>query len=238
MLLEGNRVVGRGVRWLQPWCEATLTLFEETARELRTGVHVGPIVRRSLAPLAAAAARERLGLAPDRPVLLVTGGSQGARDLNRFAATLAPDLARRGWQLLALCGAGRAADLGAATDSDCPTVVLEHCRDMGAAYSAADLALCRGGAGTVAELWLHRLPALVVPYPYHKDRQQEHNARTLEPGVMVESDLDEAGRARVLALVDDEARRRSMARHLADQAPPEGSHRAASLLEEMAVRNQ
>ncbi len=113
--------------------------------------------------------------------------------------------------------------------------VVAHCSDMGAAYSAADLALCRGGAATVAELWLHRLPAVVVPYPGHADRQQELNARALEPGVRVLGD-GAAVRAAVLELLDDAAERRAMSRSLAASAPPDGLAQAVGMLEEMAAR--
>jgi UDP-N-acetylglucosamine--N-acetylmuramyl-(pentapeptide) pyrophosphoryl-undecaprenol N-acetylglucosamine transferase len=106
---------------------------------------------------------------------------------------------------------------------------------MGAAYSAADLALCRGGAATVAELWLHRLPAVVVPYPGHADRQQELNARALEPGVRVLDD-GAAVRAAVLELLDDAGARRAMSASLAASAPPDGLAQAVGMLEEMAAR--
>ena len=57
---------------------------------------------------------------------------------------------------------------------------IPYVSDMGLAYAVADLALCRGGATTVAELGVTGVPSIIVPYPYHRDRQQERHGRVLE----------------------------------------------------------
>lgn len=236
LALEGNFVVGRSVRLLDRFARFTLTLFPETARQLRRGRCIGPIGRDALRPQPQEQARARFGLAPDRNVLLVLGGSQGARDLNDAAIRLAPALAAQGAQLLAVSGPGKAEELRqccAATGLSAQ--ILEHCDDMGAAYSAADFALCRGGAATMAELWLHRLPAAVAPYPYHKDRQQEWNARALEPGVFLVDPTTETDDARILNCLEDPLERRRMASFLEQCAPPDGRRQAADLLEEIVA---
>ena len=235
VVLEGNRVVGKSVRWLQRWSTATLTLFPDTVGELRNGRWVGPIGRRALVRLPQAEARRRLGLAASEPVLLVVGGSQGAADLNQFTAALLPRLAGAGYQLLALTGAGKAEPLRAACIlHKLPALVLENSSDMGLMYSAADLALSRGGAATIAELWLFHLPAAIVPYPHHKDRQQEHNARALGPGALLLPRLDRADAETLLATLRQPQRLRAMAEHLQRSAPPDGRHGAADFLERTA----
>jgi len=238
VLLEGNAVAGRSVRWMQPFARATLTLFPETALRLRSGVCVGPMGRRQLAAQPRAAARAALGLPADGPLLLCLGGSQGARAVNQAALALLPRLAARGGRLLLLCGPGRMADLAAAQERwPQQLFAREHCADMGAAYSAADFALTRGGASTVAELWLHALPAVILPYPHHKDRQQEKNAQALAPGLRVlrEDELDEHALDEIAALCCDAARREPMRRHLerVRGAGPDGRTRAVRLLEEI-----
>lgn len=233
--LEGNFVVGRSVRLLDRFSRLTLTLFPETASQLRHGRCVGPIARDALRAVPAERARAGFGLRPDAPVLLVLGGSQGARDLNEAAARLAPQLAAAGAQLLAVAGPGKADALReVCRRHGLAAAVLEHCDDMGAAYSTADFALCRGGAATMAELWLHRLPAAVAPYPHHKDRQQEHNARALEPGVFLVEPRASSDDARVLACLTDPLQLRRMASALAQHGPADGRRRAVDLVQEIA----
>jgi UDP-N-acetylglucosamine--N-acetylmuramyl-(pentapeptide) pyrophosphoryl-undecaprenol N-acetylglucosamine transferase len=233
--LEGNYVVGRSVKLLDRFACYTLTLFPETAASLRHGRCIGPIGRAALSAIDSQQARAAFGLAPDRAVLLVMGGSQGAQDLNRAAARLAPELAAMGVQLLAVAGPGKEAELREACQrAGLSATVMDHCNDMGAAYSAADFALCRGGAATIAELWLHRLPAAVAPYPYHKDQQQVHNARALVPGVRLVDPRDPGDDAQILEPLADPLLRRRMAAYLEQVAPADGQRCAADLLEEIA----
>ena len=238
VLLEGNRVPGRAVRWMQRGARATLTLFPETAAELPTGRWVGPVGRASLVPPDAAAARARLGLHAAGPVLLAAGGSQGAQAVNQLAARMLPRLAELVGQLLALTGPGNAEELRQAlAASGVHGVVLEHCSDMGAAYAAADFAVLRGGASTMAELLLTRLPAAVLPYPHHADRQQEHNARALEPGVCCFPGAPEDADALVAGALADPLLRERMRAALVALAPGDGAARAADVLEEIAASN-
>ncbi len=238
VLLEGNRVVGRGVRWLAPFARRVLTLFPQTAAELPRGEWVGPLARAALDSPGRAQARAHFGLDPEAPVLLLLGGSQGARDLNRLAAAAAPELARRGWQLLAALGPGKGEELRSAVASCGLRASLHgHLEEMGAAYSAADLALSRGGASTLAELWLKALPALIVPYPYHRDRQQEHNARALAPGVELLDARSPEALGALLSLVDDPQRRARMRASLAASMSEDGRERALRCLERLVERS-
>lgn len=144
---------------------------------------VGPIVRRearrSQSPQLS---RQRFGLDPDRNTLLVTGASQGAESLNRFL----PELVRQqmpafdGWQILHQAGPDRAADVRREYESlGVRAEVVELIDDVGNLWGAADLALARAGAGTVAEAWINQVPTAFLPYPFHRDQHQRHNAQPL-----------------------------------------------------------
>lgn len=237
VLLEGNFVVGRSVKLMEIFADRTLTMFADTAEQCRNGFAMGPVSRKSLSATASAQARQTLGLDPKLPTLLVMGGSQGARDVNNVAIALLADLQRLGWQLLALVGTGKAADLRAAQHAaGVPGLVLEHCTEMGLAYSAANFALTRGGASSMGEIWMHRLPSAVFPYPYHKDRQQELNAGALQPGVLCFNQLNEDVLERLRACLASADQRAAMASALAASDPGDGRAEGARVLAEIAGR--
>jgi len=236
VLLEGNFVKGRSVKCMEMFATRTLTMFAQTAENCRRGFAMGPVSRNSLENIPAAEARLQLGLDPVRPTLLVMGGSQGARDVNKIAIDLLPDLQGLGWQMLALVGSGLGGELRAALKTlGVPGLVFEHCAQMGLAYSAADFALTRGGAASMGEVWMHRLPSAVIPYPYHKDRQQEWNARALEPGVICLNDLNQASLEPLRACLESAELRATMATSLAASDPGDGRAKGARVLAEIAA---
>jgi UDP-N-acetylglucosamine--N-acetylmuramyl-(pentapeptide) pyrophosphoryl-undecaprenol N-acetylglucosamine transferase len=144
--------------------------------------YLGIPIRREIAGLNRMAecdkARAHFGLRPDLPVLLVTGGSQGAGSINRAVAGAAPALRAAGVQLLHIAGPAQAGAAGPQA-GDVPYVMLGYCDRMDLAYAAADFALCRAGAMTCAELTAVGLPAAYVPLP-HGNGEQRLNARPAE----------------------------------------------------------
>ena len=147
------------------------------------GAHVlGIPLRQQVSGLDRAArraeARASFGLAPEGPVLLVTGGSQGARRINAAATGAARDLAAAGVQVLHVAGPAQADAVTADLGSDAPPThhVLAYVDAMELAYAAADLVLCRAGAMTCAELAAVGLPAVYVPLPIGNG-EQALNAR-------------------------------------------------------------
>jgi UDP-N-acetylglucosamine--N-acetylmuramyl-(pentapeptide) pyrophosphoryl-undecaprenol N-acetylglucosamine transferase len=122
-------------------------------------------------------AREKWGLAPGRPTILVFGGSQGAAFLNRAAADAMPNHV----QVIHLAGNETAAIETAARyrQKGIPALVKAFESNMHQAYAAADCALCRSGAGTIAELIRYGLPAVLIPFPQAMDNHQQINAEFL-----------------------------------------------------------
>jgi UDP-N-acetylglucosamine--N-acetylmuramyl-(pentapeptide) pyrophosphoryl-undecaprenol N-acetylglucosamine transferase len=133
-----------------------------------------------------AEARERFGLAVDRPTLLVFGGSQGARSLNRAIIDAHPRWGGADVQILhaagqALYGETATAWEQARASASGPRVrMVDFIEDMGDAYAAADVVLCRSGATSIAELTVLGVPAVLVPYPHATGDHQRHNAEALE----------------------------------------------------------
>lgn len=160
------------------------------SRNVYTGQHgtrllhsryVGTPIRRQIAGLDRLAladkAREHFGLQLDLPVLLVTGGSQGAASLNAAVFGAAATLRAAGIQVLHVVGP-KNADVEV-PPGPVPYVLLPYLDRMDLGYAAADFALCRAGAMTCAEMTAVGLPAAYVPLP-HGNGEQRLNAEPIE----------------------------------------------------------
>ena len=174
---EANRHPGKAVRLIARFA---------TSVHLPTGVRLpgvaadrqhdsGYPVRAEIRPEAREAARRALGLPPAGRLVLVVGGSQGAARLNRWVEAHLADFAERGVHVLCLTGPGGREDEVRTPQS--VVKFLPFCHQMAAAYSAADLAVARAGAGTLAELATCRTPAVLIPLPSAADDHQTANAR-------------------------------------------------------------
>jgi len=153
----------------------------ETVR-LRHGRPIGMPLRPAILELdraaARPAARQRFGLHPDLPTLLVTGGSQGAVRINQAVLGAQREFAEAGVQVLHIPGPKNPVPVPARAADEPPYVVLPYLDDMAAGYASADLVLCRSGAMTVAELTAVGLPACYVPLPL-RGGEQGLNARPI-----------------------------------------------------------
>jgi UDP-N-acetylglucosamine--N-acetylmuramyl-(pentapeptide) pyrophosphoryl-undecaprenol N-acetylglucosamine transferase len=119
-----------------------------------------------------AEARAHFGFSDDARVLLVFGGSQGAQSINRAVAAAAEDLAAAGVSVLHAHGPKNVLDLRHPANGDPPYVAVPYLSRMDLAYAAADLAICRSGAMTVAEVTAVGLPAVYVPLPIGNGEQR------------------------------------------------------------------
>jgi UDP-N-acetylglucosamine--N-acetylmuramyl-(pentapeptide) pyrophosphoryl-undecaprenol N-acetylglucosamine transferase len=144
----------------------------------------GTPVRACFQTCEAAACRAALGLDPVRPVLLVMGGSQGARAINELVLQSLARLASRlpEAQFFHLTGSGPLTEklIQAYAALKLTAVVHPFFANMHLALGAATAAVCRSGASSLAELAAMRVPAVLIPYPTASDNHQFHNARAFE----------------------------------------------------------
>lgn len=148
-------------------------------------------VRRAILETDTAAARQHLGLAVDKPVLVVTGGSQGARHINQAMAELWPELLAAGVQIVHITGkklfdetAQLARRNGLPVDPKTQQakdgfLLLPYLHHMEYALAAADLVISRAGASFLAEVMALGRAAILVPYPYAAGNHQVYNAQAL-----------------------------------------------------------
>ncbi|MCW2845759.1 MAG: UDP-N-acetylglucosamine--N-acetylmuramyl-(pentapeptide) pyrophosphoryl-undecaprenol [Nocardioides sp.] len=208
---------------------------------LRHAEYVGLPIRRMISQLDRAASRAEarafFGLDPDRPTLLVTGGSQGATRLNRAVSGAAGTLAGAGVQVLHVQGKHGGAE---PVPTSVPYVVLDYVDRMDLAYAAADLVLCRAGANSTVEAAATGLPAILVPLPIGNG-EQELNARPVVDagGALMVDDAAvtvEWVAATVPGLATDPARLQRMGSAAAALVPRDADERLARIVLECALK--
>jgi UDP-N-acetylglucosamine--N-acetylmuramyl-(pentapeptide) pyrophosphoryl-undecaprenol N-acetylglucosamine transferase len=201
-----NRLLGRLVRTAFVSFPDTAAFFPGKARLS------GNPVRRAL--LESQPVRREGG----RRCLFIFGGSLGAHSINVAASSMLPHLAPLEGRLSVIHQTGERdlAEVKAAYQSaNLAAQVSPFIHDMAAAYGAADLVVCRAGATTLAELAAQGLPSILIPYPHAVGNHQELNARVFErvgaAEVVLDRELEpKALASRVMALLDDDDKRRRM----------------------------
>lgn len=171
-----TRFPARAVRCVGYPLSASKTAFDRAAR--RSG------------------ARQTLGLADGTTMILVVGGSQGALSLNLLTLALAERWSERtDIRFLLKPGARTHEQIATALSANPGRHLVDLVRyidDMEQAYAAADLGICRAGAGTVTELAIVGLPSILVPFPYDEHDEQLQNAQPLADagGAIIVRDAD------------------------------------------------
>jgi UDP-N-acetylglucosamine--N-acetylmuramyl-(pentapeptide) pyrophosphoryl-undecaprenol N-acetylglucosamine transferase len=168
------------------------TSFSEGAEQLKhrpqQQVQVtGNPIRSNIGHLNRAAALKLLGLEwpLDRPVLLITGGSQGARRLNTAVLEALPVLLNDlGFAVVHLTGKKLYDEMVAAVDAQDSALkthpyywVQPYSANMAALLALADVAVCRAGSLSLSEMYVCGIPTILVPYPYAAADHQRKNAQ-------------------------------------------------------------
>lgn len=248
VIQEQNARPGIANRLGARWAKAVSLTFASTPLSAKEGITrvTGLPLRSEISRLAAdrrdparawerrEAAAARFGLDPHDLTVLVTGGSSGARRLNRAFSEAAADVTTRA-QVLHVTGRGRQSDVAPGAVGERYRVV-DYLTDMEEAYAAADLVVTRSGAGMVAELAALALPAVVVPLPIGNGEQRLNAQTYIQSGGFLHiADNDftpEAVRTLVIALLTpDELERRSAI--LAGAGVADGASAVADLVEEV-----
>ncbi|MSR29111.1 MAG: UDP-N-acetylglucosamine--N-acetylmuramyl-(pentapeptide) pyrophosphoryl-undecaprenol N-acetylglucosamine transferase [Phycisphaerales bacterium] len=245
LLVNLDATPGRANRWVRK--RATLTVSAVPVPSIMgfAAAVIGmPIRSIALAPASQELCRAELGLDPTVPVLLITGASQGSQSLNDLAIALARGRSEefKAWQVLHLCGGTPAGGIAryerAWREAGVRAAVLPFLHRMGVAWGAAEVALSRAGASSVAEVQANRVPTVFAPYPYHRDLHQRENAMPLvqAQAALMESDRVDPVRnltglgARVLELMRSGERRHLMRQALAVLPPPDSAEQIAEFL--------
>jgi len=230
---EGNTIPGIANKLGARITDHVATSFPDT--DLPHATYLGLPIRRMIATLDRAAlrdeARASYGLRPDLPVLLVTGGSQGAASLNAAVVASAAAFAEAGVQVLHVTGPAHEVT---PPETGVPYVVVGYVDRMDLAYSAADAVLCRSGSNTVTEVSGVGLPAVYVPLPIGNGEQALNARAVIEAGggVLVDdADLTPAWIAsHVVPLLTDAPRLRAMGAAAAHLIPLDADEKLARMI--------
>lgn len=187
---------------------------------------------------------EALKLDAKRKVLLVFGGSKGARSINRAVTAVLPDLLQE-MQVVHITGTLDWDEVDAARNKLLPELEKNYHpypylhEEMGAALAAADMAVTRAGAFVFGELPQFGLPAILVPYPYAW-RYQKVNAQYLvnqNAAVMLENEqLPALLLTNIQQLIRDEERLKTMKANIQKLSRPNAARNIAALLMELAAQ--
>ncbi len=244
VLHEQNSVPGLANRFLSRWAKQVAVTYETSRTFLRRPDRVvltGNPVRASVSLAGREHGRRTLGIEDEATVLLVFGGSRGARHVNqavlaaRASVLSIPDVH-------IVHAAGRAeydsvvkslSDGGG--DGGGRWVIHDYIEDMGSCIAAADVVVARAGATSLAEITAIGRAAVLVPYPYATDDHQTLNARTMVDGggaiAFADSEIDgpEFGEA-IAALLRDSSARANMAAASRGLGRPDAGARVASVI--------
>jgi UDP-N-acetylglucosamine--N-acetylmuramyl-(pentapeptide) pyrophosphoryl-undecaprenol N-acetylglucosamine transferase len=190
-----------------------------------------------------------LGLNPEMRTLLITGGSQGARAINEAVIDALPALLEAEPPLQVIHQVGEK-NIVECKERLSPTVqnskryfLRDYFDDLSIAYAVTDIALCRSGAMTIAELSVTGCPAIFIPYPFAAADHQMHNARFMaSKGAAVVIPQDELSGARlqqeVLALLQNEETLRGMRKSMLACGKPQAAADLALQLKEVSTEFQ
>lgn len=222
---EQNSVMGLANKYLAKRAARVCLTYEHAAKDVSDTSCVlvtGNPVRQSVFEATRQQGRAAFGIPEDAVMLLVTGGSLGARHINQAMAKLKDDLlSRQNLYVVHLTGPkeleSTAAALNLTEDQRARWRLLGYTDQMGLAMAAADAIVSRAGATSLAEISARHIPALLVPFPYATEDHQTRNAEAwVEAGCAfsVADDVVEGPefREQVLRLVDDAELRDAMAK--------------------------
>lgn len=236
---ESNAIPGRSNLLNAKFSEKVLVGFEVCASKFpgkNTAVVGTPLRPAFLNRPSREEGLKYFGLSGDRRTVMIMGGSQGAVRINELVANSLGRLIEENIQVLHITGPHDYEKMEKAflANRQAGTVV-NFCREIQYAYSAADLAICRAGASSSTELAYYGLPSILIPYPYAADDHQTANAEIFSiPGaaeLWKQNELDEDTFAdNLIALMNSPEKLARMKQTMLQLAIPDASDQVCDVI--------
>ena len=235
LIHEQNARMGKANRFMRHFAtKVALSFPESAALQTKNIVITGNPIRESASRIRdKTSARDFLGMSQDKFTILVIGGSQGAQKINSIAVDMFRDMERKlrdGIQVIHLSGERDYEKL----KREYKDIAITHglysfFKEMGIIYSAADIAISRAGASVIFELCAHRIPSILIPYPFAESHQVQ-NAKFLaeqKAAIIIEEDglSKESLQSSVTRLMDGDSLRKSMGEIMETLASPDAAKR-------------
>ena len=185
ILLEQNVIPGKANRFLSKWVDEVYCHWRGSLQWFNKAKVVrvtGTPIRKDILCSQRSRSAEEFGLSPSKKTILVTGGSQGAQAINEVILRCLPKLEPLSNELQIIHSTGEygyETAKAAYKQTKINVYVCSFLDDMGAAFSMADIIICRAGATTIAEITAIGIPAILIPYPHAADNHQYWNAMEL-----------------------------------------------------------
>lgn len=231
---EQNAIAGMGNRFLGRFADAVCVSQPNTEGLPATAILTGNPVRERIKRKAYDGSGKRL---------LILGGSQGARGINKFMAENLTLFRRAGARIWHQCGEKDYGQLKEiyAKDGDAAWRLTPFIENMGEAYEWADLAVSRAGATAIAELCAVGLPAALVPFPAAIRDHQTLNAKNLQKAggalLIPEKDLDKAWAEKITELLGNKPALKQMASRAATLGKKDAAERISIEMQKIAKEN-
>ena len=181
LLHEQNYIPGAATKLLSRFADAIfLTFPNKSGLPAKKCFITGMPVRREFqGGFSRKTVLTNFGLSNDRQTILVMGGSQSSHYVNRLMVENVRNFQGKNFQFIHLAGSEKEFVQIAYRKHSVKAVVFDYFENMGQIYSAVDAAITRAGAGTVTELVLNKIPAILIPYPF-ASAHQDYNAMFLK----------------------------------------------------------
>ena len=157
---ESDYTIGLANKICSKYSKKVLTSFPETAKELKNGEYVGSPIRQSLFNFNKEFALKYFGFSGKKPIILLTGGSQGARAINSVFRTALPNLLPK-YDVIHICGKGNLEK----ENTPQGYYQVEYLEKMELALNLASICISRAGANTLFELMALKIPSILIPLP-------------------------------------------------------------------------
>ena len=240
---------GMALKFLARFADSIALTAEESKSffgKRKSTIVTGYPLRKDLNQIEQATAKKSLKLSASKPMVLIYGGSKGARSINQAVLSILSELLTE-CQVVHVTGSldweevNQAASTldGELRKNYFPFPYLHE--EMGFAFAAADLVVCRAGASTLGELPFYSLPAILVPYPYSWRYQKVNADHLVSTGgaiIIEDSQLKSSLLAKIKDLLQDPARLEKMAASILAVARPDAASQIADLIIETAIKKE